>query len=54
MELADLARWTPIGFDFSGRVPVVDWADLTAERFVDPFFDETVARWLSGPYARPA
>jgi hypothetical protein len=53
MELADLARWTPIRFDFSGRVPVVDWADLTAERFVDPFFDETVARWLSGPYARP-
>jgi hypothetical protein len=53
MELADLARWTPIRFDFSGRVPVVDWADLTAERFVDPFFDETVARRLSGPHARP-
>ncbi|MGB8208677.1 MAG: sulfotransferase [Mycobacterium sp.] len=53
MELADLARWTPIRFDFSGPVPTVDWADLTAERFVDPFFDETVARWLSGPHARP-
>src|SRR5271157_2004467 len=53
MELADLARWTPIRFDFSGPVPVVDWADLTAERFVDPFFDETVARWVSGPDARP-
>lgn len=34
MELADLARWTPIRFDFSGPVPVVDWADLTAVRFV--------------------
>jgi hypothetical protein len=53
MKLADLARWTPIRFDFSGRVPVVDWADLTAERFVDPFFDETVARWLSGSHPRP-
>jgi hypothetical protein len=53
MELADLARWTPIRFDFSGPVPMVDWADLTAERFVDPFFDQTVARWLSGPHARP-
>jgi hypothetical protein len=53
MQLADLARWTPIRFDFSGPVPLVDWADLTAERFIDPFFDETVARWLSGPHARP-
>ncbi len=49
MELADLARWTPIRFDFSGPVPTVDWADLSAERFVDPFFDETVARWAIGP-----
>jgi hypothetical protein len=53
MKLADLARWTPIRLDFSGPVPLVDWADLTAERFVDPFFDETVARWLSGPDAKP-
>lgn len=53
MELGDLARWTPIRFDFSGPVSTVDWADLSAERFVDPFFDETVARWLSGPHARP-
>jgi hypothetical protein len=53
MGLADLARWTPIRFDFSGPVPLVDWADLSAERFVDPFFDETVARWLSGPRVRP-
>jgi hypothetical protein len=49
MELADLARWTPIRFDFSGPVPLVDWADLTAERFVDPFFDETVASLFAEP-----
>ena len=53
MEIADLARWTPIRFDFSGPAPTVDWADLSAERFVEPFFDQTVARWASGPRARP-
>ena len=53
MELAELARWTPIRVDLSGAAPVVDWADLSAERFVEPFFDETLARWASGPRARP-
>jgi hypothetical protein len=51
MELADLARWTPIRFDFSGSAPMVDWADLSGERFVEPFFDDSVARWASGPRA---
>jgi hypothetical protein len=53
MEVADLARWTPIRFDFSGPTPTVDWADLSAERFAEPFFDQTVARWATGPHARP-
>ena len=53
MELTDLVHWTPIRFDFSGPAPTVDWADLSAERFVEPFFDQTVARWASGPHARP-
>ncbi len=53
MELAELSRWTPIRFDLSGAAPMVDWADLSAERFVDPFFDQTVARWATGPQARP-
>ncbi|MGA9493477.1 MAG: hypothetical protein WBV80_24965 [Mycobacterium sp.] len=53
MKLAELARWTPIRFDFSGSVPMVDWADLSEERFVEPFFDETVSRWMSGPHVRP-
>ncbi|MFZ0906535.1 MAG: hypothetical protein WAN71_22210 [Mycobacterium sp.] len=52
MELTDLARWTPIRFDFSGPAPTIDWADLSAERFVEPFFDQTVARWATGPKAR--
>lgn len=53
MEVTDLARWTPIRFNFSGASPTVDWADLSAERFVEPFFDQTVARWSTGPRAQP-
>ncbi len=53
MEIADLARWTPIRFDLSTPNPTVDWADLSAERFVEPFFDQTVARWSTGPRAQP-
>jgi hypothetical protein len=53
MELADLAGWTPIRIDLSGAAPVIDWADLSEERFVEPFFDQTVTRWAAGPRARP-
>ena len=53
MKLADLTRWTPVRLDFSGPAPAIYWADLSAERFVEPFFDQTVARWASGPRARP-
>lgn len=53
MQLADLARWTPVRIDFSGPSPAVYWADLTSQRFVEPFLDQTVARWASGPSARP-
>ena len=53
MELTELARWTPVQIDFSGPTATVHWADLTAHRFVDPFLDQTVARWAAGPHARP-
>jgi hypothetical protein len=53
MDLAELADWTPIRLDLSGPAPAVVWADLSAERFTDPFFDQTVARWESGPSVRP-
>lgn len=52
-SLADLARWTPVRLDFSGPTPAVDWADLSSVRFVEPFFDQTIARWAAGPHARP-
>ncbi len=45
MDFAHLARWTPVRLDFSGPVPAVYWADLSAVRFVEPFFDQTVTRW---------
>jgi hypothetical protein len=53
MEPAELARWTPIRFGLSGASPLIDWADLSQERFVEPFFDQTVARWASSPGAAP-
>jgi hypothetical protein len=52
MDIADLARWTPIRFDFSGTTPAVDWADMSEERFVEPFFDQTVAQWAAGPRSK--
>src|SRR5271154_1338353 len=52
MELADLTRWTPIRFDFSATDPAVDWADLSEERFSEPFFDQTVVQWASGPRSK--
>lgn len=53
MDITDLARWTPIRFDLSTPTPTVDWADLSAERFEEPFFDQTVVRWSTGPGAQP-
>jgi len=53
MKLADLARWTPVRLDFSAPRPAIYWADLSAERFADPFFDQSVARWASSTHARP-
>lgn len=52
-DLAELARWTPVRIDFSAASPAVEWADLSHERFVEPFLDQTVARWASGPRFRP-
>jgi hypothetical protein len=53
IELAELARWTPVRVDFSGNAPAIDWADLSAERFSEPFFDQTVARWAASSRFKP-
>lgn len=52
MDLAELARWTPVRLDFSAAIPAVFWADLTGVRFDEPFFDRTVARWAATADAR--
>lgn len=53
VDPAQLARWTPVAVDISGDAPMVQWADLSDERFSDPFFDQTVVRWATGPQPRP-
>ncbi len=53
IDLGQLARWTPVRVDLSGSAPTIDWADLSAERFIEPFFDQTVARWASSPRSKP-
>lgn len=53
MELADLARWTPIGLSLAPPEPSLDWADLRGMRFAEPFFDQSVQRWAGSPQARP-
>jgi hypothetical protein len=52
MELADLARWTPIRLTIQPPEPVIDWCDLRDIRFAEPFFDQTVARWAGRPVVR--
>ena len=53
MELADLARWTPIRLGLQPPEPVLDWCDLRGNRFEEPFFDQSVQRWTNGAAARP-
>jgi hypothetical protein len=53
VELADLARWTPIRLTIERPEPVVDWCDFSGIRFEEPFFDQTVARWTGGEAPRP-
>jgi hypothetical protein len=53
VELADLARWTPIGLSLAPPEPAIDWADLREIRFAEPFFDQSVQRWAAGPLAHP-
>jgi hypothetical protein len=52
MELADLARWTPIRLTIQPPEPAIDWCDLRGIRFTEPFFDQTVARWAERPVVR--
>jgi hypothetical protein len=49
LNLAQLARFTPVALDLAAPGGTVDWGDLSGLRFAEPFFDETVERWAGGP-----
>jgi hypothetical protein len=45
-----MAGWVPIRIDWHRDVPTVDWCYVGEERFVDPFFDQTIERCLRRPF----
>lgn len=45
---APLAHWTPVALSLDSPRPSIDWGDLGAMRFAEPFFDQTIARWAGG------
>jgi hypothetical protein len=48
MDVAALARLTPVALNLAPPIPCIDWGDLGVVRFTDPFFDQTVNRWAGG------
>lgn len=50
MTVESLAQWTPIRIHWEQGYPMLDWAYLGEQRFVEPFFDETVERLLRRPF----
>jgi hypothetical protein len=48
----DPATLTPVALNLAPGALSVDWGDLGALRFTEPFFDQTVERWAGSPAAR--
>jgi hypothetical protein len=48
VDLSCLAAWTPVSVAVQTGELVIDWGDLGAVNFSDPFFDQTVERWAGG------
>ncbi len=44
------AGWIPIGLHWRGTRPVVDWCHAGDARFTDPFFEQTIAGLVQGPF----
>jgi hypothetical protein len=42
--------WIPLGFDWQGSRPMVDWCYLGGMRFTEPFFENTMQRAMRQPY----
>jgi hypothetical protein len=49
MNLALLEGWTPLQLFARDHSMFVDWAYVGNERFIDPFFEQTIARCLHDP-----
>jgi hypothetical protein len=47
-----LDGWLPIGVSWRGGTPWIDWCLARRERFLEPFFDQTVSRLVSRPFNR--
>ncbi len=48
--MTSLSGWMPIRIYWQAARPMVDWCYLGDERFVDPFFDQTIERTLRKPF----
>lgn len=49
---AELASWTPVSLNLGRGPDSVDWGDLRATAFTEPFFDQTIERWAGSATAR--
>jgi hypothetical protein len=49
---AELASWTPVSLNLGHGPESVDWGDLRATSFTEPFFDQTIERWAGSAAAR--
>jgi hypothetical protein len=47
-----LDGWLPIGVSWRDGIPWIDWCLAGRERFLEPFFDQTVSRLVSRPFNR--
>jgi len=50
MDLTQLAGWVPIRIYWQDSRAMVDWCYLGAQRFHEPFFDETIETCLRHPF----
>jgi hypothetical protein len=50
MDATRLEGWTPVRLRWQDAQPVLDWCFVGAERFTEPFFDQTVQRLLRHPF----
>lgn len=50
VNIAQLADWTPARISWERSAPVLHWCCLGRERFVEPFFEQTISKRLRVPF----